>query len=214
MSTIKVDSISARAGTGTVSLPSGNNLSVAGTVSVTGTSSFTGAITAADIRGTAIKSSNGTTAMTIDTSGRVSRSVVPAFFVYNSTNDWIDNVTAGTLIQFNTAKFNLGNHFNLSTYKFTAPIAGLYQFNVRTYVNNNSSDNAWGVAINDTVYNHSNANYPLFGNLASPGNANDQGANGSHLLNLSANDTVDVRSMVNSTDYFGTMTSFSGFLVG
>ena len=160
-----------------------------------------------------IKFDSDTTAMTIDSTGRVLDAVKPAFFVYNSTNDWIDNVTAGTLIQFNTAKFNLGNHFNLSTYKFTAPVAGLYQFNVRMYVNNNSSDNAWGVAINDTVYNHSNTNYPLFGNLQSPGNANDQSANGSHVLNLSANDTVDVRSMVNSTDYFGTMTSFSGYLV-
>ena len=56
--------------------------------------------------------------------------------------------------------------------------------------------------------------YPLFGNLASPGNANDQGANGSHLLNLNASDTVDVRSMNANTDYFGTMTSFSGFFVG
>ena len=138
----------------------------------------------------------------------------PSFFVYNSTNTWISNVSVGTLIQFNTAKFNIGGHFNLSTYKFTAPIAGLYQFNVRTYVNNDAGDNAWGVAINDTVYNHSNEAYPLFGNLASPGNANDQGANGSHCLNLSASDTVDVRSMNANTDYFGTMTSFSGFFVG
>lgn len=161
-----------------------------------------------------ISHTNDTSAMTIDTSGRVSRSVIPAFFVYNNTNNWISNVSVGTLIQFNTAKFNLGNHFNLSTYKFTAPVAGLYQFNVRTYVNNDAGDNAWGVAINDTVYNHSNEAYPLFGNLASPGNANDQGANGSHLLNLSASDTVDVRSMHANTDYFGTMTSFSGFFVG
>ena len=171
-------------------------------------------IVATNIQSDTIKHSGGTSAMTIDSSGRVSKSVVPAFFVYNSTNNWISNVSVGTLIQFNTAKFNLGNHFNLSTYKFTAPIAGLYQFNVRMYVNNDAGDNAWGITINDTIYNHDNAAYPLFGNLVSPGNGNDQGANGSHLLNLSASDTVSCISMNASTDYFGTMTSMSGFLVG
>ena len=161
-----------------------------------------------------ISHTNDTSAMTIDTSGRVSRSVIPAFFVYNSTNDWFSNIGAGTLIQFNTAKFNLGNHFNLSTYKFTAPIAGLYQFNIRMYVNNDAGVNAWGVAINDTVYNHSNASYPLFGDLAQGIGTSDFGSTGSHLLNLNANDTVDVRAMHANLDYFGTMTSFSGFLVG
>ena len=156
----------------------------------------------------------GITGITITANNQITKSTVPAFFVYNSTNDWFSNVSAGTLIQFNTAKFNLGNHFNLSTYKFTAPVAGLYQFNVRTYVNNDAGDNAWGIAINDTIYNHDNAAYPLFGDLSSPGNGNDQGANGSHCLNLSASDTVDVRSMHANTDYFGTMTSFSGFFVG
>ena len=138
----------------------------------------------------------------------------PAFFVYNSSNDRTSNVTAGTLIIFNTAKFNVGGHFDLTTYKFTAPVTGLYQFNIRMYVNNDAGDNAWGVAINNTVYNHTNANYPLFGNLASPGNGNDQGANGSHCLQLNASDTVHVQSMNNNLDYFGTMTSFSGYLIG
>ena len=39
-----------------------------------------------------ISHTNDTTAMTIDTSGRVSRSVIPAFFVYNNTNNWSNNI--------------------------------------------------------------------------------------------------------------------------
>ena len=112
----------------------------------------------------------GITGITITANNQITKSTVPAFFVYNSTNDWFSNVSAGTLIQFNTAKFNLGSHFNLSTYKFTAPVAGLYQFNIRMYVNNDSGANAWGVAINDRVYNHDNTSYPLFGDLAQGGN--------------------------------------------
>ena len=59
----------------------------------------------------------GITGITITANNQITKSTVPAFFVYNSTNDWFSNVSAGTLIQFNTAKFNLGSHFNLSTYK-------------------------------------------------------------------------------------------------
>ena len=156
----------------------------------------------------------GITGITITANNQITKSTIPAFFVYNSTNNWISNVSVGTLIQFNTAKFNLGSHFNLSTYKFTAPVAGLYQFNLRVYVNNDAGDNAWGIAINDTIYNHDNAAYPLFGDLSSPGNGNDQGTDCSHCLNLSANDTVSCMSMHANTDYFGTMTSMSGYLVG
>ena len=82
----------------------------------------------------------GITGITITANNQITKSTVPAFFVYNSTNDWFSNVSAGTLIQFNTAKFNLGSHFNLSTYKFTAPVAGLYQFNIRMYVNNDAGE--------------------------------------------------------------------------
>ena len=156
----------------------------------------------------------GITGMTINANSQITKSTIPAFFVHNSTNDWLSNVSAGTLIQFNTAKFNLGSHFNLSTYKFTAPVAGLYQFNIRMYVNNDSGVNAWGVAINDTVYNHDNTSYPLFGDLAQGVGTSDFGTTGSHCLNLSASDTVSVVSMNSNLDYFGTMTSMSGYLVG
>ena len=70
-SKIKVDSIETVSGTGTISIPTGNNLSVAGT------STLTGAVTAADIRGTAIKSSNGTAAMTIASGGQVTFATNP-----------------------------------------------------------------------------------------------------------------------------------------
>ena len=68
MSAIKVDSISARAGTGTVSLPSGNNLSVAGT------STFTGAATFGEIRPNNIASTSGTNAISISSGGVVTLS--------------------------------------------------------------------------------------------------------------------------------------------
>ena len=63
-SKIKVDSIETVSGSGTISIPTGNNLSVAGT------SSFTAA-TFGEIRPNNIASTSGTNAMTIASGGQV-----------------------------------------------------------------------------------------------------------------------------------------------
>ena len=63
-----------------------------------------------------ISHTNDTTAMTIDTSGRVSRSVIPAFFVYNNTNNWISNETdIMTNAQIENAILNKAKKLKLST---------------------------------------------------------------------------------------------------
>jgi hypothetical protein len=40
------------------------------------------------------------------------------------------NITSGSAIQFNTERFDVGGNYNNTTYTFTAPVTGLYQFNV------------------------------------------------------------------------------------
>ena len=64
-SKIKVDSIETVSGSGTISIPTGNNISVGGT------SSFTGAATFGEIRPNNIASTSGTNAMTIASGGQV-----------------------------------------------------------------------------------------------------------------------------------------------
>ena len=64
-SKIKVDSIETVSGSGTISIPAGNNLSVGGT------STFTGASTFGEIRPNNIASTSGTNAMTIASGGQV-----------------------------------------------------------------------------------------------------------------------------------------------
>ena len=64
-SKIKVDSIETVSGSGTISIPTGNNLSVGGT------STFTGASTFGEIRPNNIASTSGTNAMTIASGGQV-----------------------------------------------------------------------------------------------------------------------------------------------
>ena len=69
-----------------------------------------------------IQHQSGTTAMTIDSTGRVLTPSRPAFSVFNTSSVTISGLTA---LVFDTATFNIGYHFELSTGKFTAPITGI-----------------------------------------------------------------------------------------
>ncbi len=62
---------------------------------------------------------------TINTSGIVNIPQQPAFTAYN--NGTGINTTTGTFV-LNSTALNVGNHFNTSTYRFTAPVNGNYRF--------------------------------------------------------------------------------------
>ena len=80
-----------------------------------------------------IQHQSGTTAMTIDSTGRVLTPSRPAFSVFNTSSVTISGLTA---LVFDTATFNIGNHLELSTGKFTAPITGIYLFCFKTMLYN------------------------------------------------------------------------------
>ena len=86
-------------------------------------------IKVAEIKTDTIKNQAGTTVMTVDSTGRLLRpsSTLVAFDV---TTVSAGTISSGT-IPFNTAALNLGGHFNTSTYKFTAPVDGVYEFHAR-----------------------------------------------------------------------------------
>ena len=70
---------------------------------------------------------NGTSAMTIDSTGAINRTYLPAFHAYGINNGTY--TTTGD-VPFNTTLLNNGNHFSTSTYTFTAPVSGIYSFSV------------------------------------------------------------------------------------
>ena len=87
-----------------------------------------------------IKHTNGTTAMTVDTSGRVSTPARPSFFVTGHQSSSADFTTGGgsatingitpsgqgLIFNYRTVHHNIGNHFVNATGRFTCPIAGLW----------------------------------------------------------------------------------------
>lgn len=129
------------------------------------------------------------------------------FSAYLGTNQTITNNT-DTVVSFDTVMFDTGSNFSTSTHKFTAPIAGFYQFNAFA--------NMQGTGTYILGLQKNGSDYVRLSQL----NASGNGA-GSAFLQLAAGDTIAVYVFQNSggnitLNASGTpayITLFSGFLV-
>ena len=78
---------------------------------------------------TELQHTNGTSAMTVATDGKMTTSQyiqqngVPRFSARNGATQ---DSTGPFVLQFTTADVNVGNCYNTSNYRFTAPVAGDY----------------------------------------------------------------------------------------
>jgi len=155
-----------------------------------------------------IKHTNGTSAMTIDSSGRVLTPVRPAFFARATSH-----VTASGIIVFDTATYNLGSHYNTSNGKFTCPVAGLYLFNFKCLFNTPDSDSHANLHINGSNYSGTQGAAFAYGNIGgSAGHYLHNG--GSDVVSLSASDAVTIYYTDAGTDLHHSYTTFSGCLIG
>ena len=164
--------------------------------------------------GTIQDHSNSTTALTIDSSGKVNapvlgtltRNVVsfqatgPTSYESYSADDIMNynNVTSGGFHD------NTGGNYSTSNKEFTCAIAGLYHFEASCLI---QSEGAVGIYIS---YRNSSNNVI----------ANFSGYNHGRLcythtiLNMSVGEKVRVVSEDNSSKYLGTYGRFSGYLIG
>ena len=188
MSTIKVDTIQTRAGASEISITT--------------------------LKADVIQHTNGTTAATIDGSGRLITAARPAFFAFQATNDWINNVSSGTTIILNSTKHNVGSHYSTTTGKFTAPVNGLYSFQFNFYIKEGSGTANIRACLNDTAIHYDNSAYPLIQAYTQDADTNDETVGTSWTYYMNANDTMSLISGDSGTDYFGSMSYFSGYLVG
>jgi hypothetical protein len=69
--------------------------------------------------------------MRIDSNGVVTMPYQPSFYATSTAGETA--YTANQVIVFNTARHNTGSHFNTSTGRFTAPVAGKYLFTFNCY---------------------------------------------------------------------------------
>ena len=119
-STLFVEEIKGRT-TGTnankVIVPSGQTLEVP---TVTGNPSFTGGL-----KVNTIKHTGGTTAMTIDSGGRI---LTPTRIMFDVNKTSEQTVASSTInkVEWETENYDIGGGFDLSNNRFIAPIAGKY----------------------------------------------------------------------------------------
>jgi len=71
-----------------------------------------------------IKYDSDTTAMTFNSDGSILRPNLIAFRAGGNNNSYITT----SPVPFPTVRYNYGNGYNNSTYTFTAPVAGVYEF--------------------------------------------------------------------------------------
>jgi hypothetical protein len=160
-----------------------------------------------------IQNTGGTSALTIDSSGRVFRGVIPAFMVsYNAT--WVQ-LSANDVIPFNVDNvgkfFNHGGHFNTSNYAFTAPVTGLYSFLFNAYTAQSDTFNSFAPYLNGSIVNDGTT-YGLYVQSGEDAAA-DHTVSYTFLLNLSANDVIKMHA-TSGSDIYGHQSHFGGYLIG
>ena len=166
-------------------------------------------------------STAGSEKLYIDSSGRVKMPYQPAFLASGNQG----NVTAavGNYLPFNTlnttfANSNRNSGYNTSTYLYTAPVAGLYQFYVQLYLNPNSVISSLTWWKNGTQLDYgSDAAINIFMNTNSSTTPANIMLNGSVILELSANDTVGIKPRTgnpSSISFYMGHSTFWGYLIG
>lgn len=82
---------------------------------------------------------SGTNALAVDSAGHITMPTQPVFM---AVADSIITLTSGSfaeLTAFSNAFVNVGSHYNTGTGRFTAPVAGTYQFAIAS-IGNSSAD--------------------------------------------------------------------------
>ena len=161
---------------------------------------------------TEIMSRNGSnliTSIKADAYGRVTKPSQPAFAATSSSDI---TVTTDGIIAFDQTSINVGNHFNTSTNRFTAPVAGTYLFLSTISMRNVSSTGTY-LAIYYKK-NNSGTGFRMRFRAANVGNEWD-GTSGHAILNLAANDYVELFGYNESGQFImqGSETNFTGYLL-
>ena len=162
-----------------------------------------------------IKHTNGTTAATVDSNGRITEPNRPSFQAVVGSESWATLSDTG-IIPFNDvssgACFDTGSDFDTSNNRFVAPVSGKYHFFVLIYSFNSDSVNAFCAYKNGAILRVFN-NSTRFDFQGGQAGSVDETISGSFQVDLSASDNISIHATTGS-DYYGAYTHFGGHLIG
>ena len=166
---------------------------------------------------TAASGASATDAMVMDSAGVITKPLQTAFRVKCADHTDIP-INSYTNLEFNdeSAGFDVGSNFNTSTYTFTAPVTGIYAFNVAILLQNlDSAAPYYGLRIE--VTGRAYWDY-LFTTDGFSQDLDYFPIHANRIVDMDANDTAYVRVYQyqgsGQTDVNGGASYFSGYLLG
>ena len=162
-----------------------------------------------------IAHTGGTTAMTVDSSGRVTKPQIPAFHVGLASAQTLSTTAATVLFEDRGTSYNnfLQGGITISSGVITVPIAGVYQFNTIIRANSVGSGFITARIMRNSMSGSEEGGYIIIGNTRSTDYDN---LTGSTVYKMSASDTVkiEMKTSADTSWNVGTQSEFSGFLIG
>ena len=171
----------------------------AGNAGFTGSSAYDLCLYAGSTRGITMGNDTGAY-LKINTAGYVTFPYQVAVEVNRQSSfAVVSNQATGTVVPFNSEFFDVGNNFSTSTYRFTAPVAGKYQFHW-SYGCNYTSNTVYRTYL--WINGTRRTDAQLRNDNSKTGSAYSWGSR-AMILSLSANDYVELRaSSDNATDFY------------
>lgn len=157
-----------------------------------------------------IQHTNGTDALTIDSSGRVNQPALPAWSAYNSSGGWSQT----TPIVLDSTEVNRGTIYSTSTGVVTIPISGVYAIIAMVYTKNDSTEDV-AIRIQKSTNSGSSWSNVTYGYSYPTNTALHVTVTQNILLDLDAGDQIRL-TMTGSGEYWSGSqeTRFSGHLIG
>ena len=150
-----------------------------------------------------LQHTNGTTAATIDSSGRMATPARPAFFATCTSSN---NQTSGT-INYDSETFDIGGNYNPTTQQFTAPVDGIYQFSFTYYAVVTDRARVSLTKNGSTIITRG-------GRAIRPSGEEPATSENTLICQLSANDTVEVKWEEGNVHTNAGYNYFCGHLIG
>ena len=162
-----------------------------------------------------IQHTGGTSAMTIDSSGRLFTPARPAFSANRSTA--LNISSTNQTVVFNAVTHNQGSHYSNSTGKFTAPVSGLYFFSAGIGVQNGSNSRYLDISLQTSDSDYTGILLTGRTNAINTTGTTYDGVTVSGVVPLNANDFVLLKAEMENSSAIVTSDKscyFTGYLVG